>query len=111
MYGCSVRGSVVAVVVAGASVTTLACSSDDDGYLDEVQTELSTATFRCGQDRCALHHEYCVVKWYPNGTTQGVPAAYACETVPPQCADRSVCRCLGATQCYEERGRVVIADL
>jgi hypothetical protein len=98
-------------VVGGASVGATACSSSDgDPYLAEVQAELSTAAFTCGESRCALHHEYCVVKWNVAGAAQGIPAEYSCEIVPPQCADRSVCRCLGATQCYEERGKVVVSE-
>jgi len=105
---CSGRRFVCALVLAGASVGLIGCSSSEgDPYLAEVRAELATAAFSCGESRCALHHEYCVVKW---NADRGAVPEYSCEIVPPQCADRSVCRCLGATQCYEERGKVTVSE-
>lgn len=98
----SIAGALVlAVVLVGCS------TNEDDSVVDEVRNELSTATFRCGGERCALNYEYCLVKW-SNGEVSGPPAKYSCEAIPVHCTEHTACACIGSAQCFEEDGRVIV---
>ena len=95
---------VLLAVLVVVSAFGLGCASDHrDPYLEEARAELDTRTFECGDERCALDVEYCIVHLRASGEGN-----YSCEPVPAFCRRSSVCTCLEATRCYDEGGRATL---
>lgn len=95
--------------LAGALALVGCASESGDPALEEARHELTSATFRCGAEWCSLHREYCLVTWSDNDETSMSPATYSCESIPADCTDVTACACIGSSQCFEDKGRVVVA--